>query len=531
MSDKEAMDEMRLQVQARADEEKQEAAENEPDKNTKEDDGEVDLSLVRSCYNANELGDSLLFNHLHSKRFVCNKVSGQWMSFVGPHWEIDYLDSSTKAAVEGVVAQYLRLLARIEEAIKRAQDNEDEKGKLKSLRLKEKEIISRINGLRTDRGRKTMLNCATSNDAPLLIHHLDMDQEPLLFACANGTYDLLHGTFTEGGNPEDYLTVSSATEYDPDATCPRWEKFIHEILGGEEDVVDYVHRLLGYSASGLKIEHLFVVLFGPHGRNGKSTLINVLSKVLGPLVNKINSEMLMAQRFGANANAPSPEKMDCKGRRYLWASETSKGQNFAHDKVKEWSGGEPIKGRGLQDKFMTEFWPTWVLYLLCNDLPKAPPNDNGFWSRIRVVLFPNSYESICTEPHHRPVDKDLEKQLIGEGSGIINWLIKGFEKWNEDGLNPPEKILRESLKYRNEVDDLKEWIDTECDVSKEEDFKEGATILYSKYRTWWEQHNTTRAMNQRDFSDQLQAKGFKKYKSGKIFYLGIRIKFIGGTES
>ena len=74
--------------------------------------------------------------------------------------------------------------------------------------------------------------------------------------------------------------MSLGVPYDPDAECPRWKQFVTEVFGGNDTLVEYLQRVLGYTLTGFTREHVWWLLFGD-GANGKSTLLNVVGYVLG----------------------------------------------------------------------------------------------------------------------------------------------------------------------------------------------------------------------------------------------------------
>ena len=45
--------------------------------------------------------------------------------------------------------------------------------------------------------------------------------------------------------------MSAAVPFDPDAECPRWERFLREVFADYPEIVDYVHRAVGYSFTGI----------------------------------------------------------------------------------------------------------------------------------------------------------------------------------------------------------------------------------------------------------------------------------------
>ncbi len=213
---------------------------------------EPPVDFIRKCYMANEVGDSLLYNSVHRGKFVYNVITKNWMTWANPHWVDDHNDS-TLAAMEGVVDQYLRLVDVYDGEIGKAESA----GASKKLIDKKVSILKRISSrLRGDAGRKKILNCSRSNADPLTVHPKQLDREPWLFPCANAVVDLRTG-LDRPGRPEDYLTKASAIEWKGiDEPCPNWDAFLQAILDEDQDVVEFLHRVLGYSITGLNMERI-----------------------------------------------------------------------------------------------------------------------------------------------------------------------------------------------------------------------------------------------------------------------------------
>lgn len=107
-----------------------------------------------------------------------------------------------------------------------------------------KRFIDRVRKLQLRRNRDTMVKDAKSV-YPLSMKNFDRDI--YLFNMANGTLDLRTGDFREH-RPEDYLTKVSPVEYDPDAKCDRFVRFMDEVMMGDKDTIRYTQKALGYSA-------------------------------------------------------------------------------------------------------------------------------------------------------------------------------------------------------------------------------------------------------------------------------------------
>ena len=101
----------------------------------------------------------------------------------------------------------------------------------------------------------------------------------LLFGVPNGVVELRDGSLRDG-RPEDRITLQAGAAFDPAATCPRWERFIVEIFAGDESLIRFIQRAIGYTLCGLTAEQCLFLLFGT-GANGKMTLTRTIANVLG----------------------------------------------------------------------------------------------------------------------------------------------------------------------------------------------------------------------------------------------------------
>ena len=99
------------------------------------------------------------------------------------------------------------------------------------------------------------------------VRESDLDQDPWLFNVLNGTLDLRTGTLRTHAR-EDLITNLSETEYDANAVCPRWERFLQEIFQNDVDIMGFVKRMAGYMLTGDTREECLFVLVGK-GQNGK----------------------------------------------------------------------------------------------------------------------------------------------------------------------------------------------------------------------------------------------------------------------
>src|SRR5215213_4255629 len=113
----------------------------------------------------------------------------------------------------------------------------------------------------------------------LVVSTDELDADPYLLSCANGTLDLRSGELRDA-DPADLLTHGTGIAYDADADCPRWRRFLQEIFDGDRELISFVHRFVGHCLTGDIREHVLAVLHGS-GCNGKTTFVETLKRLLG----------------------------------------------------------------------------------------------------------------------------------------------------------------------------------------------------------------------------------------------------------
>ncbi|MEK3995487.1 phage/plasmid primase, P4 family [Psychrobacillus sp. FSL K6-2365] len=342
----------------------------------------------------------------------------------------------------------------------------------------------------------------------------EFDNHPFLFNVSNGVIDLKSGDLLQ--HDRNYMiTKISNVEYDKNAKCPEWEKFLESIFktpSGETDheVIDFMQRVIGHSMTGDISEQLMFFLFGS-GRNGKSTFINTIQKLLGDYGRQTNSETFIKKNNDGGINNDIARLV---GSRFVSAIESEEGQQLSESLVKQITGGERISARFLRQEFF-EFTPEFKVFFTTNHKPIIKGIDEGIWRRIKLIPFS------VTIPKHE-IDKKLPEKLTFEAAGILNWMIEGCLKWQKLGLNNPSTILAATDGYRGEMDIIEPFIFDTCLVNPLA--KVEAKTLFSVYEKWCVE-NGEFALKNRTFYRLLETRGFKKERgtANKTFVMGIRL--------
>ena len=275
------------------------------------------------------------------------------------------------------------------------------------------------------------------------------DADPWLLTTPCGTVDLRAGTMWP--EPCDFITKSTAVAPDFQADCPRWRAFLRRVTNDDPDLIEYLQRLLGYCLTGSVREHILAFFYGT-GANGKGTLINSVTAILGDYVTVAPANM-----FEATTTDRHPTDLAMlRGARLVAAQETEQGRRWAESRIKSLTGGDPITARFMRQDFFT-FQPSFKLVIAGNYKPGLRSVDEAVRQRLHLVPF-----TVQIPPEER--DNELVEKLREEWPAILAWMIDGCQKWQEDGLRPPVVILTATDEYLQSCDAFSPWLSdcTQC---------------------------------------------------------------------
>lgn len=345
---------------------------------------------------------------------------------------------------------------------------------------------------------------------PLLaVEQSETDKDNWKLNCKNGTVDLNTGELKKHKRT-DFCTKITNVEYKNDAQCPEWMKFLSKIFGGNERIISYLQKAVGYSLTGETSEQCMFILWGT-GMNGKSTFLTALQDAIGDYSAQTAPDLLVS---GKNEHHPT-EIAELRGSRFVASVETGDGRRMAENLVKQMTGGDMMKGRFMYKDFF-EFMPTHKLWLATNHKPTIKGTDYAIWRRIRLIPF-----TVTIKPDER--DIRLSEKLRSELPGILNWAVQGCLDWQAVGLNPPDEVLGATEKYRGESDVLLGFIEDCCHV--ENSFITSKAAMYKAYQEWCEKAGEY-ADSQRKLTKRLVERGFIEDRStgGTRVWRGVGIK-------
>lgn len=436
---------------------------------------ETDVGNARRLVDA--LDGSALFDH----------ASRSWFIFDGKCWHRDE-DGAIMRAAKGVGD---RLLADAQ-----AINDPDHRKRRVSFALKS-QGSTRV---------RAMIELAQS-EVGIPVKASVFDRPPHLLNVRNGTIDLRSGELLPH-NRTDLLSRMIDIDYCANAPCPAWERFVEQIFDEDSALIEFVHRMMGYVATGETKEQLFLVLHGD-GANGKSTLLKAIADALGPYSTHTPTETLLARNGGA-----SNDVARLMGARFVTASEADAHQRLNESFIKQVTGDEPVTARYLYGEFFT-FLPMFKLALATNALPQVNGADPALFRRLRLIPFNRVFTAA-------EQDKELGAKLTAELPGILAWIVRGAAKWYKDGLTTPTAVLHAGAEFRADSDTVGTYIEDRCELAAGEVIQ--ASNLFRDYRRFTDEAGRE-PLNQTAFGRALTRRGIVAEKRGGAAYrVGIKLR-------
>jgi len=240
-------------------------------------------------------------------------------------------------------------------------------------------------------------------------------------------------------SPEYRFRERLSVEYDPEAGCPRFRRFISNRVA--ESDVDKLQEFVGYTVfhPWEMPYHKALMVVGPTA-TGKSTFLNVLTALLGQenvshlsIQQLTNDEYALAQAHGTFANISND----------LDASVVENVGQFKHI-----AAGEPVEANQKYKEYRTVRMTQKQIYAT-NRVPEVKHEDDAFYRRWLHVQFP---ETIPRDEREEGIEDELKTEL----PGILNWALEGFARLMENGGFTDELALDEKRnlwkEYGNSID-------------------------------------------------------------------------------
>ena len=231
----------------------------------------------------------------------------------------------------------------------------------------------------------------------------------------------------------------------PDFAEPKlWIRTLNETL--PPDCIEWFQRWCGYCLTGYTREHQFVFAFGA-GRNGKSTVLGTIEKLLGGYCRGLPATALAGGRHEQH-----PEWLArIEGARLVSALELSENASWRLALLKALVAGDMMTAHHMR-KGSFDFQPVCKLVVAGNHKPNLSSVDKAIESRLVLLPFERTSEG-------NRVNQKLPEMLRAELPRILGWAVEGAMKFFRDGLgSKPVTANTASVEYLAEQNIFSEWV-------------------------------------------------------------------------
>jgi len=338
--------------------------------------------------------------------------------------------------------------------------------------------------------------------------------------------------------------------------------FIHQILCGDDKYIEYMKIKMGSYLSGKCYRDIDINHGG--GKNGKSSLINALKKILSSSDNKnggdgffgfINKCIITHDGKPSHKNASSHSSglIPMDGKRLIVSQELKEEDILDSEIIKKIASNDPIEGvREAYGKKTYTMYPFCKLVICSNHIPNFDVSDTAMTDRLNFHPFNARFldkeglKKEKDEGKYNPIkysyykaDKKMEGIFKTDGRHVdifFSWLAEGckdFYRLYDDGIPKPDLVKEYINQKVNENDLVCQWIKISCQVvshikwssmTKEEKSKyfSPTTDLYEDFKEWC-LDNTETPYGKRKFYKHLDMTHNRIRKNKSRVYERIRL--------
>lgn len=236
----------------------------------------------------------------------------------------------------------------------------------------------------------------------------EFDINPELLNLKNGILNLKTGKFRKH-NTSDLSFIQIPVEYNPNAECPKIDKFLNEIFNKED--IPFILEFIGLCLTPEMKFQKALMMYG-NGNNGKTTFLNLLVNLIGDL----NKSAVPLSQLNQSFEGAKLEKKLINVVSDLDSTKMSI-RFFKLYVGNEWS---ITINRKFKEPYDTR--PTAKLLYSCNAFfPQIPQDtDKGFFRKWILLECPNEFDN---RENLNILDSLITKKEL---SGFLNQTIKGL---------------------------------------------------------------------------------------------------------
>ena len=467
--------------------------------------------------NPTEFDLAQVLYQMYKDKYVCVSIKNNcWFQYKNHRWY--EIDQGTSLRMNISTNMWRLYFDRLQPFVNRMaqEEDDDERKNLTMIAYKYGSVCEIL--------KKTVWKNNIMREARELFYDQQfiekLDQNPYLLCFNNCVVDFEAGIHRKG-KPDDYLSKCTNIDYMP-ITQQKHGSIIDEVsefiaqLFPDEELRTYMWEHLASCLVGTNENQTFNIYTGS-GRNGKSKLVELMSKCMGEYQGTVPITLITQKRN--TIGSTSSEVVQLMGTRYAVMQEPSKGDTINEGIMKEITGGDPIQGRALFKDTVT-FIPQFKLAVCTNTLFDIKSNDDGTWRRIRLVDFKSVFIEKPYEdeerypreqyPYQFPVDKNIIKKFNIWAPVFMSMLVD-LAKKTRGNVNDCKMVMASSDQYREGQDYLAEFVRDKIQKVKGERIRK--TEIREEFRQWYVANYNRNVPKQRELEDYM-SKRFGPCRTG-----------------
>ena len=340
-----------------------------------------------------------------------------------------------------------------------------------------------------------------------------------LIGCNNCIVDFKNKLHRKGKH-DDYISKTTNLDYYPleyhekktPNTIAEINTFMSQLFP-EEELRQYMWEHLASTLLGNNENQTFNIYIGS-GANGKSKLIELMSKVLGEYKGTVPITLITQKR--SSIGSTSSEIYQLIGIRYAVMQEPSTVDKINEGIMKEITGGDPIQCRALFKESVT-FIPQFKLVVATNCYPGMTATDDGTWRRVRAVEYKSKFThnpyndpQFPTEeyPHQFKIDTKIDEKFEYWAPVMLSMLVDiAYRTLGK--VTDCDLVMKKSDEYRKEQDLFLDFT-SECILEQQSVSGEKLkiSIIHNRFKNWFStNHGNIKIPSPKEFYEKI----YKKY--------------------
>lgn len=316
-----------------------------------------------------------------------------------------------------------------------------------------------------------------------------------IISMANGLFNLDTRKLTDH-TPAIFNTWSLPFNYDPNAKCPRWTKFLDEIFEHDPEGAHLLREFMGYLLSGRTDLQKALMLIGASGA-GKGVIATVIRALMGDG----NTATITLDGIARNDAMLS----GCIGKPLAVmedARDTEHAGKRAVERLLSLIADDPM---GIDRKYKDPWFGRLGTRLLfvSNELPRFKDASGAILRRFAIIRLEKSFTN-------NP-DPNLADKLLAELPGIFVWALEGLDALNKQNgrFTQPagaQGLVDTMTDLTRPLDEFIDWAQDEQRfiVTGNKTDVANATDVNRIYRQWCDSQGRAR-MNAATLANELPA--------------------------